>query len=610
MKKLVLFFFLSLSICNSQYAEIRYVSHSGSSTPPYISWETAADSIMSAINISSFGDTIYVANGVYEEQVVMIPGLSLIGAGMDSCIINAANITSFSLSIRDSCLVEGFKIISALYNWCISDPGCIGSRIMFNELQNMANFGGGISVNNLDTSINSNIFIYKNLFRNVIIGIDIFNSNAEIRKNLIYPFPNSQSSIVNGVRVGGYFLNFSPVIDSNYIEVNMRGAGINKSYGSRFTVKNNLIKLNQGGKGISIGYTDSSIVCNNLIIGNPGGGGITDGFGQQIYNNVVFNVSGTAYEISGVVKNNIAINCGTGFVKYGTPTIQYNNSWHNGVNYPGFTPDSTNISVDPMVVNEDTSNGGPDFHLQMFSPLIDRGDPAILDVDGTRSDIGLYGGTYGESYKYQDLPPRSPVNLSATIDTNYILLKWNKNTVADFNHYNLFRDTTENFTVDSTTFAASVEDTFYIHIRPEGINNLYFKLTAVDNQGNVSDPSEELHLVLTGVKDKEEFIINNYRLFQNYPNPFNPTTRIGYRLKERGYVKLYIYDIKGELVQTLVNQSQEGGYHEVEYTGNATEGSSSLANQLASGIYICQIMVSNEHNIPVFTDIIKMVYLK
>jgi hypothetical protein len=57
-------------------ATVRYVSKTGLSIPPYTSWENAADSIQKCINISVFGDTIYVANGVYEEQVVMIPGLS------------------------------------------------------------------------------------------------------------------------------------------------------------------------------------------------------------------------------------------------------------------------------------------------------------------------------------------------------------------------------------------------------------------------------------------------------------------------------------------------------------------------------------------------------
>src|SRR3990172_13052698 len=108
------FIFTLLSFFYSE-ATIRYVSHEGSNTPPYTSWETAADSIMSAINISEFGDTIYVANGVYEEQVIMIPGLSLIGAGMDSCVIDTRSLvqpTDFSaVEVNDNCSFTGFKIV-------------------------------------------------------------------------------------------------------------------------------------------------------------------------------------------------------------------------------------------------------------------------------------------------------------------------------------------------------------------------------------------------------------------------------------------------------------------------------------------------------------------
>lgn len=196
-----------------------------------------------------------------------------------------------------------------------------------------------------------------------------------------------------------------------------------------------------------------------------------------------------------------------------------------------------------MVVNDDTTKGELDFHLQMFSPLIDAGDPNIFDKDGSRSDIGLFGGPYGESYTYLDLAPRSPVNLIAEVDSNYITVSWNHNTEADFSFYNLFRDTTANFTADSTTFVLSLTDTFYTHLIPEGVEAFYYKLTATDNQGNQSSPSEELAVFLTLVNNYP-ITVNNYNLYQNYPNPFNPSTKIGYQLKERGYVKLYVYDIK------------------------------------------------------------------
>ncbi|MDH3269522.1 MAG: hypothetical protein OEM46_11790, partial [Ignavibacteria bacterium] len=85
---LLILFFLLIAYSLPLNATVRYVSKTGLSIPPYITPENAADSIQKCINVCVFGDTIYVANGVYEEQVVMIPGLSLIGAGTDSCEIN------------------------------------------------------------------------------------------------------------------------------------------------------------------------------------------------------------------------------------------------------------------------------------------------------------------------------------------------------------------------------------------------------------------------------------------------------------------------------------------------------------------------------------------
>ncbi|MDP3830042.1 MAG: hypothetical protein Q8Q47_02155, partial [Ignavibacteriaceae bacterium] len=80
--KIVLIFLIVLTL--PLHSEIRYVSKNGSAQPPYTSWATASDSIQKCINISSFGDTIYVGNGTYIEQVFMIHGLSLIGSGWDS----------------------------------------------------------------------------------------------------------------------------------------------------------------------------------------------------------------------------------------------------------------------------------------------------------------------------------------------------------------------------------------------------------------------------------------------------------------------------------------------------------------------------------------------
>ncbi|MFC2119693.1 hypothetical protein ACFLQ4_01340 [Bacteroidota bacterium] len=177
-------------------------------------------------------------------------------------------------------------------------------------------------------------------------------------------------------------------------------------------------------------------------------------------------------------------------------------------------------------------------------------------------------------------------------------------------NYKLFRDTTANFTADSTTLVTNLADTLYFQIIPPGIDAFYYKLTAIDNQGNESGPSEELAVIITSVNEYPS-TVSNYQLYQNFPNPFNPSTRIAYKLKERGYVKLYVYDIKGELVSTLVNQFKEQGYYEVEFSGEKQGArGETLAQRLASGIYIYQIMIKGENDIPIYTDMKKMIMLK
>ena len=58
----------------------------------------------------------------------------------------------------------------------------------------------------------------------------------------------------------------------------------------------------------------------------------------------------------------------------------------------------------------------------------------------------------------------------------------------------------------------------------------------------------------------------------------------------------------------LVNKTQEAGFYEADF--NVKRETSDVKRDLASGIYIYQIMVKNENNIPVFTDMKKMIYLK
>jgi len=74
--------------CTPLFSETRYVSKTGSNTPPYTTPETATTSIQAAVDEARRGDVILVAPGDYNESI-MIPGdeITLIGAGRDCCRI-------------------------------------------------------------------------------------------------------------------------------------------------------------------------------------------------------------------------------------------------------------------------------------------------------------------------------------------------------------------------------------------------------------------------------------------------------------------------------------------------------------------------------------------
>lgn len=76
-----------------------------------------------------------------------------------------------------------------------------------------------------------------------------------------------------------------------------------------------------------------------------------------------------------------------------------------------------------------------------------------------------------------------------------------------------------------------------------------------------------------------KFIVN-----QNYPNPFNTQTTIRYYLSQSSRVKLRIYNIKGQKVKTLVDNSRPAGYQSVTWDGSDKNGS-----EVASGVYFYRV---------------------
>ena len=97
-----------------------------------------------------------------------------------------------------------------------------------------------------------------------------------------------------------------------------------------------------------------------------------------------------------------------------------------------------------------------------------------------------------------------------------------------------------------------------------------------------------------GTDESNPGIPTDYKLSQNYPNPFNPITRIEYEMPQNGNVNVSIYNIKGELVEKLIDGYNTTGKYSIQWS----------PRNISSGQYFYQISVDG------FVQTKKMVLLK
>ena len=95
----------------------------------------------------------------------------------------------------------------------------------------------------------------------------------------------------------------------------------------------------------------------------------------------------------------------------------------------------------------------------------------------------------------------------------------------------------------------------------------------------------------TGVSE-ENSAVKKFKLFQNYPNPFNTNTTIYYSLNYGGYVRLDIFNILGQKIRTLLDNSQQPGAHSILWDGKNKNG-----NICQSGTYFYRIQFGDYYEI-------------
>lgn len=289
------------------------------------------ETIQAAIDAASIGETVHVDPGTYTENLRLRSGVNVVGSGYSATILRG---------------LGNSNVVTAI--------GTTNSRFEgFKITRSGTNTGhAGVNITGGNLLLNNN-WIIGNLN-----GVRLTTgSGSVIRNNII---EKNGTTVFGQVGYGILCASSTPLIANNLV-VSNSGPGISIQFGasSGAQVINNTIADN----------TESGIWCYSLV--NP-----------VLKNNVV-------------VRNRVGIYASVGAL----PLISFNDVFGNTVrNYDSQTsgianPGPGDISVDPRFDLLST----PPFHLAVASPCINAGDPNPLmnDVDGSRNDMGCFGGPGG-----------------------------------------------------------------------------------------------------------------------------------------------------------------------------------------------------------------------
>ncbi|MCB0749090.1 MAG: T9SS type A sorting domain-containing protein [Ignavibacteriae bacterium] len=247
-------------------------------------------------------------------------------------------------------------------------------------------------------------------------------------------------------------------------------------------------------------------------------------------------------------------------------TVDLDNDGKEEIVIGGWQLDDTNIQNKVFLLQEDETGALTKTRIANFQDLItvdgriNGGHDAVGDIDNDGKLDFIFGS-------------RSTAPAVAILRMEYL-----GGEIADSNNYEI-----------------SIVDSLYPTANPGrydvvSLANLDSDpaLEILYTNGNTCErfPIVILDLVGETVDVAKGMVPNDFSLEQNYPNPFNPTTKINFTLPEKGFVKLTIYNMIGEKVMDVLNETIINGSHTVEID----------ASHLASGVYVYSLNVAGKYS--------------
>jgi len=206
-------------------------------------------------------------------------------------------------------------------------------------------------------------------------------------------------------------------------------------------------------------------------------------------------------------------------------------------------------------------------------------------------DNSFAGSNFANEQIITVIIPVELTSFTAQLNNNQVLLQWETATETNNKGFEIERRLSENTWerigfVEGHGTTTEVQSYQYVdNVYSLNSNSFAYRLKQIDYDGSY-EYSNEVEVEIT--------MPLKYELTQNYPNPFNPSTAIKFSIPEAGSVELKVYDLIGNEVATLVNETKTPGIYEVKFR----------AIELSSGVYIYSLKAGN------FVQTKKMILIK
>jgi len=176
------------------------------------------------------------------------------------------------------------------------------------------------------------------------------------------------------------------------------------------------------------------------------------------------------------------------------------------------------------------------------------------------------------------------VSFEAAAGDGQVILTWRTAAEVNSHSFNIYRDSQK---IVSLPAFGDAHEYIYVDRRVTNGDTYAYQLSDVDLDG-----TETVHQVVCSATPTAMPV--TYSLSQNYPNPFNPATEIRYALPVQTHVTMKVYNLLGQEIITLVDETKSAGRHTVSWNA---------ANN-ASGIYFYRLETEE------FSATKKMVFMK